>query len=246
MQGVSIFSQSLRFAAISPERKQALVKAFKENRLLVVDVDNQDDFIHAKGPRQGLPVPGAEAIKSNLKKLTDLFAKLKLPYIATVDTHTPDDPEFALFTDISDSHCVKNTPGWQKIFETILPGKKPHIVDVDPSVKDTPTEEQAKAFAKDGRPIYVEKNTFSVFSNPKADATFKNTKTDTAIVHGVVTEICVKEAVKGLKERGYDVYVVEDAIKELEHKPTSPEMKDTFCDVTLVTTEDLQKAFTEK
>ena len=40
-----------------------------------------------------------------------------------------------------------------------------------------------------------------------------------AIVYGVATNVCVDCAVRGLLERKVDVYVVEDAIKELPGLP---------------------------
>ncbi len=58
--------------------------------------------------------------------------------------------------------------------------------------------------------VYFEKQEVSVFSNANA-ALLK--RFDAAVVYGVATEYCVKAAVLGMRQRGIDVLVVEDAIK---------------------------------
>ncbi len=61
------------------------------------------------------------------------------------------------------------------------------------------------------REIVIEKQDTNVFSNPYAETVFRKVKK--AIVYGVATDYCVKDAVLGMLERGIEVYLVEDAIR---------------------------------
>ena len=61
----------------------------------------------------------------------------------------------------------------------------------------------------------LEKQSINCFSNPKLDAMLNETRIDKAIVYGVVTEICVLHAARGLLDRGVHVTLIENAIKEL-------------------------------
>src|SRR4051794_38432521 len=87
-----------------------------------VDVDTQFDFMD---PRGRLYVPQAEAIVPALKRLFEVARRERIPVISSADNHSPDDAEFARFP----PHCVRGTPGQQKIAETLLPGR----ITVEPS-----------------------------------------------------------------------------------------------------------------
>ena len=63
--------------------------------------------------------------------------------------------------------------------------------------------------------IILEKQHFSLFTNPNSEALIRSLGPDECIVYGVVTEICVKQCVDGLRERGYKVRVVQDAVQSL-------------------------------
>ncbi|MBU0755340.1 MAG: cysteine hydrolase [Planctomycetes bacterium] len=79
-----------------------------EHAVIFVDIDTQHDFIDQNG---ALAVPGAHEIVPALERLTRLACKQGIPILASVDTHTQNDPEFAQFP----PHCVEHTPGWRKI-----------------------------------------------------------------------------------------------------------------------------------
>lgn len=85
-------------------------------RPILVDVDTQADFMGATG---ALYVPGAEAIAPRLAAVVAAARAAGVPHLATLDTHTPDDPEFAAYG--FPAHCVAGTPGWAKIAETAGP-----------------------------------------------------------------------------------------------------------------------------
>ncbi|MBZ5582275.1 MAG: cysteine hydrolase [Acidobacteriia bacterium] len=86
-------------------------------------------------------------------------------------------------------HCIAGTLGQRKAAETRL----------DPA-----------------RQIVVEKQTVDVFLCPRLGQVVEELNPERCVVYGVVTEICVYYAVKGLLERGKQVVVVTDAVRELQ------------------------------
>jgi len=69
-------------------------------------------------------------------------------------------------------------------------------------------------------PVLVEKQAYSCFQNPNMDVIVKKIiekNINQAVVYGVATEYCVKEAVLGLLSRGIKVLLVRDAIGAINH-----------------------------
>ena len=64
--------------------------------------------------------------------------------------------------------------------------------------------------------IILEKQTVDVFKNPNTDSLLKLLGDCEIILYGVVTEIYVDCAARGLIKRGYPVHLVEDAIRHLD------------------------------
>jgi len=159
-----------------------------------LDIDTQFDFMEPGGK---LHAKGAEALKPNLAKLVSLARELGIPIVSSVDAHSESDPEFSQYP----PHCLKGTPGQKKLAET-LTGNEVFV----PSQRTKPLPDPRKAH------VVLEKQVFPLFGNQNADEILKATGARTFFVFGVVTEVCVKAAVLGLLERGYDVRVVEDAI----------------------------------
>jgi len=61
----------------------------------------------------------------------------------------------------------------------------------------------------------VEKQSVDCFTNPEMTKILRSEGVEEAVVYGVVTEICVLNAVRGLMDRGIRVQVVANAVKEL-------------------------------
>lgn len=85
-------------------------------RTVFFDVDTQLDFLFPAG---SLYVPGGEAITANLARLNRYAADHGIPLVSTMDAHTENDPEFALFP----PHCVAGTVGQKKPESTLVPGQ---------------------------------------------------------------------------------------------------------------------------
>lgn len=169
-----------------------------KKKAVFFDIDTQFDFIAPKG---ALYVPESKEIVKNLKRLVECARKNKIVIVATADAHTPNDPEFKTFP----PHCIKGTRGQQKIEATKQ--KAPFVLEVGYTGKIPANKSE----------YLIEKQSYSFFSNPRADELLSKLKTkrDTAVVFGVATDYCVKSAVEGLLERNWKVFLVEDAIKEI-------------------------------
>jgi nicotinamidase/pyrazinamidase len=169
--------------------------------ILFWDVDTQMDFMLPGGK---LYVPGAEQIIPNLKRLTEHARAHKILVLASTDAHQPDDPEFAQYP----PHCVAGTAGQQKIPETQLAAR--YVV---PNAR----AELPPDFGPFEQ-IIVEKQKLDVFSNPNLEELLKRLRPREVVLYGVVTELCVQCAARGLLDRGHRIRLVTDAVRELDER----------------------------
>jgi nicotinamidase/pyrazinamidase len=161
-----------------------------------VDVDSQLDFLYPAG---ALYVPGAERIVPAIARLNRFAAERGIPVISTMDAHFENDPEFAQWP----PHCISGTWGQHKAERTLLERR---IV--------IPNRECELTF--DGaQQIVVEKQTVDVFQAPNLSLVIDRLAAIRFVVYGVVTEICVLFAARGLLRGGKQVTVVTDAIEAL-------------------------------
>jgi nicotinamidase/pyrazinamidase len=157
-----------------------------------VDVDTQIDFLFPAG---ALYVRGAERIVKRVAALNHWAASQGIPVISTVCAHAENDPEFREWP----PHCVVGTIGHQKPAITLL-DKRCSFPN-----GDTTGAQQ----------ILFHKQTVNVWENPHWPVLLSDLGATEFVVYGVVSEICVKNAVEGLLARGSQVTVVEDAIQPL-------------------------------
>jgi nicotinamidase/pyrazinamidase len=161
------------------------------------DVDSQLDFLYPAG---ALYVPGAERIVPAIARLNRYAAAHGIPVVSTTDAHTEDDPEFRTWP----HHCVAGTWGQRKAETTLL--------DRRVVVPNRPGEVSIRG----AQQIVVEKQTVDVFQAPNLGRVVEQLAADRFVVYGVVTEICVLFAVRGLLKTGKPVTVVTDAIETLK------------------------------
>lgn len=169
------------------------------NSAIFWDVDTQVDFISPGGK---LYVPGAEAILPNLARLTSWAKENGILIVASTDAHFEHDAEFKLYP----PHCVIGTPGQQKVRETHA--AKQLVIPNRPV--------QLPVSLSEYEQIIFEKQYFDVFTNPNIEALLQRLGRRNVILYGVVTEICVAAAARGLLERGWVVSIVQDAIRCLD------------------------------
>jgi len=175
------------------------------------NVDTQYDFMRADESFKGaLPIPEARAIEGNLARLTNIAETKGIKVINTADWHKKNSPELSDnpdFVNTFPAHCLQYTEGAE--FVPATNPKNPYKVGWEEERLDF--EELAR-----NRNIIIYKDKFDVFAgNPKTEEIVKAINPDRAVVYGVATNVCVDYAVVGLLERGIEVYVPTDAIKEL-------------------------------
>lgn len=158
----------------------------------LVLVDVQNDFL----PGGSLTVPDADQIIEPINRWITLFCKGGLPIFATRDWHPPVHSSFRARGGPWPPHCVANSHGAE-----FAPGV--HL----------PTD----------RPVV----TISKGTNPDADAysgfegTELHTRLQTAgirrlFVGGLATDYCVLNTVLDARRLGYEVILLEDAIRAVE------------------------------
>ena len=161
-----------------------------------VDVDTQLDFLYPAG---ALYVPGAERIVATVARLNRYAAAHGIPVISTTDAHTEDDPEFKTWP----HHCVAGATGQHKAHATLL---EPRVI-----IPNSACPLQIAG----ARQIVVQKQTVDAFQAPNMRRVIEALGADEFFVYGVVTEVCVLHAVRGLLALARRVTLVPDAVQAL-------------------------------
>ncbi|MEO8592133.1 MAG: isochorismatase family cysteine hydrolase [Candidatus Solibacter sp.] len=167
---------------------------------LFFDIDSQLDFLYPAG---ALYVPGAERIVPHIARLNRYAAAHQIPVISTVDAHAENDPEFRTWP----PHCIAGTTGQHKAEATLL--DKRIVIPNREGPLDLDGAQQ----------IIVEKQHVDVFTAPNLARIVERFLAHDAacgfIVYGVVTEICVLFAARGLLKYGQPLTIVTDAVAAL-------------------------------
>ncbi|MHC4672575.1 MAG: cysteine hydrolase family protein [Planctomycetota bacterium] len=166
-----------------------------------VDVDTQFDFLDPAG---ALYVPGSIEIHGVLGRLFRYAGQAGIPVLSSVDEHPPGDPEFDEFG----LHCVKGTPGQDKMPFTKLPRRmtiRPEDTLSGP-VADLLKEYEQLIFAK---------ATLNVFDNPHFVRLIEELEVVEYVFFGVATDYCVLKDASGLLERGRRVKIIGDAVRQI-------------------------------
>jgi len=174
------------------------------------DVDTQVDFMLPSG---ALPVPGAVTILANLSRLTVAARTHRITIVHTADDHDPHDPEIADdpdFVETFPAHCLRGTPGAERMAETAAP---PDAADIPPD--GAGVDFAAVAAASE---VVLRKNRFDAFSNPAAARLLRTLAPDRIVVYGVALEVCDRYAVEGMLalDPRFEIIVVEDAVAALD------------------------------
>lgn len=178
------------------------------------NVDTQFDFVYPLGK---LYVPGAELLKPNWAKLTQLAKSKSISAVNTSDWHYPDSAELSSNPDFIKTfppHCMADTAGAEFIVETNP--ENPLVIDWETETVINSEIVNSKKYQN----YVIRKDAFDVFKgNPFTEKLLYLLSPKTVFVYGVTTNVCVNDAVVGLAKRVNRVIVVEDAIKELPNIP---------------------------
>jgi nicotinamidase/pyrazinamidase len=180
---------------------------------IYVDVDTQRDFC---APDGALFVRSAPAVMPAVRRLLAHAADRGHLVVGSVDTHDFTAWEFDENGGPFPPHCVKGTAGWLKM-EGTLPERAVFVPNVAGQATAAPVPAEAHA-------VLFEKEVYSLFANPAAEPTLAAllaarglAQEDVElVVFGVATDYCVSAAALGLRERGYPVAVVTDAVAAVD------------------------------
>ena len=165
------------------------------------DIDTQLDFLYPAG---ALYVPGAERIVPGIARLNRYAGRNGIPVVSTTDAHSEDDVEFKTWP----RHCVAGTMGQHKAESTLL---EKRVV-----IPNRACDVVGALSTGGAQQIVVEKQTVDAFATLNLGRILERLHADRYVVYGVVTEICVLYAARGLLKTGKPVVVVTDAIEGLK------------------------------
>ena len=184
-----------------------------KKELLFWNVDTQFDFMNKKGK---LYVPNSEKILPLLERITSFAKEANIQVVNTADYHFPDTKELSNTPDYKSTfppHCMANTKGAAYVNET-LP-EEPTVIKWDTLYSNEEIRDLSSS-----RNLIILKDVFNVFEgNPNTLKLVKTLTPNKVFVYGVTTNVCVDCAVCGLVNQNIQVFVIEDAIKELPNIP---------------------------
>ena len=159
--------------------------------LVVVDVQN--DFL----PGGALAVPGGDRVVPVLNRWIETFTDHGLPVFFTRDWHPPNHCSFKAEGGIWPPHCIAGTPGaaFAEALETPPGGR---VV----SKADTPGQEA-----------------YSGFQGTTLAEELKALDVRRLFVGGLATDYCVKQTVLDGCRQGFDVHVIEPAVRAVDVEP---------------------------
>ncbi len=163
--------------------------------LIVVDLQN--DFL----PGGALEVPGGDQVVPIMNRYITRFRDEGLPIFITRDWHPANHCSFAFRGGPWPPHCVVETPGAQFAQALIIP-KNVTIV--------------SKATQPD-------KEAYSDFQDTNLDLELRSRDIARLFVGGLATDYCVLYTVRDAIKHGYDVVLLEDAIRAVNVNPDDGE-----------------------
>ena len=180
-------------------------------RRILWDVDTQFDFMLPQGK---LYVPGAEETAPAMLRLVEAARAAGIVHVASADDHELTDPEISDQPDWRNTyppHCLRGTPGAEKVPETKQLDPLPlSLVPFPPGL--------VPGLIAGRRELLLLKKNFDVFTNPNADPLLDALDPAEIIVFGVATDVCDDAAIRGFLLRGRRVRFVEEAARGLDEE----------------------------
>lgn len=170
----------------------------KNAALIVVDVQN--DFC----PGGSLAVNHGNEVVVPLNTMICLFNDNELPIFATRDWHPADTKHFKDFGGIWPPHCVQHTFG--ACFHNDL-----RFIGAEIITKGISAEEDEESYSGFGGVNYAGR---------KLGELLETIDVTDLYIGGLATDYCVKRTVLDGLKRGFKVYLLEDACRAVNLKPT--------------------------
>lgn len=162
-----------------------------QDTLLIVDV--QMDFL----PGGRLPVPGGDGVVPVLNNYFGLARRKKLRVFASRDWHPPGHCSFRSGGGPWPQHCVAGSPG-----AAFAPGLE---LPADATVISKATEMHADAY--------------SAFDGTGLAEQLRVAGVKRLLVGGLATDYCVRATVRDALRAGFEVLLLDDAIRAVNVKP---------------------------
>jgi nicotinamidase/pyrazinamidase len=182
--------------------------------VILWDVDTQVDFMLPHGK---LYVPRAEETVGAMLRLVAGAREAGVPHVASVDDHELYDPEISDEPDFRNTyppHCLRGTPGAEKIPETKQEDPLPlSLYPIPPGL--------VPGLVEGRRELLILKKNFNVFTNPNTEPLLEALDPDEIVLFGVATDVCDDAAILGLLKRGRKVTFVEEAARGLDEDRTA-------------------------
>ena len=156
-------------------------------------VDAQNDFL----PGGALAVPEGDAVIAPLNHALAVFLRHRLPVFASRDWHPPGHCSFRQQGGPWPPHCVAGTPGAAFASKLNLPCEALIL---------------SKATA-------VEQDAYSAFAGTELAALARARGVTRFVVGGLATDYCVLNTVKDALAAGFQVSLLEDAIRAVNVRP---------------------------
>ena len=172
----------------------------KTERAALIIVDVQNDFC----PGGALPVPDGDKVVAPLNRMIRLFVSNGLPIFATCDWHPERTKHFAAYGGKWPPHCVKFTSGAN--FHKDLDVDSAEIL-----LKGMGEDEDEKSYSGFGG---------TNFTGRSLDYLLKSVNIQKLFIGGLATDYCVKATVLDALKLGFEVYLLEDACRAVNIKPT--------------------------
>lgn len=172
------------------------VKLSQRDALVIVDM--QRDFM----PNGALPVPEGDKIIPRINEYVEIFFHKGLPLFFTRDWHPQDHISFKDQGGLWPPHCVQDTEGAQFHPDLFIPKDNRFII--------------SKGTSRDF-------DAYSGFQGTILDSLLRERGIKRLFIGGVATDYCVKNTVLGAINLGYQVFLLEDAIKGVDVNPGDSE-----------------------
>ncbi|MCJ7730170.1 MAG: isochorismatase family protein [Sedimentisphaerales bacterium] len=203
------------------------------------DVDTQYDLMRPEGR---LYVAGAEGIIDTVSEARRFALENGYSIIAATDWHREGNEEISNKPDFIHSfpaHCMAGKPGSERVGYL---GELP--IGIVPNERMNDSDLQ-KLVEKEQFHIVIRKEEFDVFSNPNTATIVEFLKPKKAVVFGVALDLCVRQVVERLSERGdIKLYLLRDAVKALGLRGEDEVMDELRTKgVEIISVADLEKKF---
>jgi nicotinamidase/pyrazinamidase len=159
--------------------------------LVVVDVQN--DFL----PGGALAVPAGDAVVPVLNRYIGEFERRRLPVFATRDWHPPGHCSFREQGGPWPPHCIAGTRGAEFARDLALPAS-------------------ARLVSKAAR---AEADAYSGFEGTDLASQMRQLQCTRVFIGGLATDYCVRASALDARAEGFEVVVLEDAIRAVDVHP---------------------------